>query len=103
VTMPGSGLLAPRVYYRWRKLRRRVLDGELWCRPCRELGRKTRAVEVDHIMPLAKGGDVLSEKNCQPICKVCHIEKTNSEFKKTGVDDEGVPLWRRRMPEGMPV
>ena len=107
MTRPGEGLLAPGVYHRWRKLRRLVLDRQLWCQPCAAAGRKTRGTEVDHIKPLANGGAALDESNCQAICVSCHREKTNSEItarsKNPGVDENGVPLWRRSLPKGMPA
>lgn len=59
---------------KWRRLRKYILDTEPICRVC---GRKP-ATEVDHILSKARGGadDV---GNLQPICQVCHSQKTNRE------------------------
>lgn len=58
----------------WRKLRMYVLRREPMCRACKRRG----ATEVDHILPLSRGGtNALS--NLQPLCKSCHSTKTTTE------------------------
>jgi 5-methylcytosine-specific restriction endonuclease McrA len=37
-------------------------------------------MEVDHIIPVFKGGDMWDEKNMQVLCKTCHLEKTKEEL-----------------------
>lgn len=62
----------------WRRLRLLVLHSEPLCRECKKNGRLTAATEVDHIIPLSKGGtNELS--NLQPLCHECHSRKTASE------------------------
>lgn len=63
----------------WRKLRQTILSQEPLCRLCMAKGRIELAVEVDHIVPLHKGGAELDASNCRPICKPCHVDVTNAE------------------------
>ncbi|WP_367363511.1 HNH endonuclease [Mesotoga sp.] len=55
-----------------------MLNSEPLCRECKKHGRLTLATEVDHIIPLSKGGDN-SPGNLQPLCHACHSRKTASE------------------------
>src|SRR5262245_160040 len=57
----------------WRRLRMIVLRAEPLCRQC-----AAPASEVDHILPLARGGDN-SKENLQALCKSCHSAKTARE------------------------
>lgn len=59
----------------WRRLRQMVLRREPWCRMCRAEGRFTPATEVDHIVPVSKGGTNEMD-NLQALCKSCHSKKT---------------------------
>lgn len=62
----------------WKWLRRRALMRDNF--ECRVCGARNVPLEVDHVVPLARGGaDGLD--NVQAICKPCHIEKTTREFK----------------------
>ena len=45
---------------------------------CRECDLKCEYLEIDHIIPLAAGGDN-SIHNLQPLCKDCHLKKTKEE------------------------
>lgn len=59
---------------RWARLRLIVLRLEPMCRAC-----KTRpAVDVDHIVPLRRGGTNAMD-NLQPLCRSCHSTKTHSD------------------------
>jgi 5-methylcytosine-specific restriction protein A len=49
------------------------------CELCLAKGRIEVATEVDHIKPLAKGGDDTDE-NTQNLCRDCHAEKTARDF-----------------------
>jgi hypothetical protein len=69
----------------WLKRRKRILDREPWCRACAELGYRTKATTVDHIVPRARGG-THEDSNLQPLCKLCHDAKTARE-KHGGLDD----------------
>jgi 5-methylcytosine-specific restriction protein A len=76
----------------WQKLRLAVLAREPLCRSCATSGRVTPATELDHIVPVAKGGtdDVL---NLQPLCRACHETKTLADVGAAprGCDARGLP------------
>jgi 5-methylcytosine-specific restriction endonuclease McrA len=38
--------------------------------------------DVDHIIPIHKGGEILGIENVQLLCRECHIKKTASERRK---------------------
>lgn len=57
----------------WRRRSARYLRRHRECVAC-----GARAVAVDHIVPLASGGDD-HESNYQALCKGCHTGKTNRE------------------------
>jgi 5-methylcytosine-specific restriction protein A len=56
----------------------RIKKREPLCRTCKAAGRVTLATEVDHIIPLFKGGPD-TEDNLQPLCFECHKIKTATE------------------------
>ena len=43
---------------------------------CCKCGRKTNDLEIDHIMPISKGGKTHPD-NLQTLCKKCNKEKSN--------------------------
>lgn len=54
----------------------------------------TPADEVDHVVPLFKGG-TNDESNLQPLCRPCHVDKTTADAREArpiGHDAQGVPL-----------
>jgi 5-methylcytosine-specific restriction enzyme A len=64
--------------HRWMAIRGWVLMAEPRCAECLRNGRLAAAVEVDHIIPLRRGGtdDV---RNLQGLCHDCHAAKTKAE------------------------
>ena len=80
---------------KWVAIRRRILQRDGFrCVVCRVKGKLTLADEVDHIMPLERGGTD-DAVNLQSICRTCHVDKSNTERGAvvrvhTGVD--GWPL-----------
>src|SRR3954447_9368270 len=58
--------------------RARILAEEPLCRPCLEAGHVIASEEVDHIVPLCRGGGD-DRANKQGICKPCHKAKTAAE------------------------
>jgi len=55
---------------RWQALRMMVLRREPLCRRCQK-----PAQDVDHILPMSKGGARLDQANLQPLCRSCHRAK----------------------------
>ena len=70
---------------RWRRVRDWYLARNPLCEPCFEQDRTAVATEVDHIVPLAQGGERLDEGNLQAICRSCHAKKTARERGEGGV------------------
>lgn len=72
----------PDKFYRsqyWKTLRQMILvRDEYLCQICKSKNKFTVATEVDHIIPLSKGG-TNSPKNLQAVCKKCHSRKTIRE------------------------
>ena len=67
----------------WRRLRRLVLDAEPLCRSCDTAGHIEMATQVDHIIPLARGG-TNAMMNLQPLCATCHARKTAQDDRRWG-------------------
>lgn len=75
----------------WRRLREQVLQRDKYlCQVCLSLDRLTEAQEVDHILPLAKGGTDKPD-NLQSICTPCHKAKTANEGGKASTHPEWLP------------
>lgn len=64
------------------------------CERCLEADRSVPATEVDHILPLAKGGEDV-DSNTRNLCKPHHDEATAEQFGRNvverGVDRSGRP------------
>lgn len=58
----------------WKRLRLMVLRREPLCRRC-----GAGASQVDHILPIRKGGRRLDSLNLQALCAHCHSQKTATE------------------------
>lgn len=55
-------------------------------------GKVEPAVEVDHVVPLFKGGTE-HESNLQSLCGPCHRDKTNEDLGvRPRVGDDGWPM-----------
>ena len=63
---------------RWERVRRQVLNSANW--QCALCGRYAK--ELDHIVPLSKGGQPYALDNLQPICFVHHRQKTQGENRQ---------------------
>ena len=81
---------------RWALVRRAVFDRDGWrCRACGRAGR----LEVDHVRPVALGGDPWALANLQALCVRCHLGKTRGE---TGARlPAEVRAWRELLAERM--
>jgi 5-methylcytosine-specific restriction protein A len=73
----------------WRRIRTAKLSRDPWCEDPYNVhaGQLVLAHEVDHIVPLVKGG-TNAEENLQSLCRTCHQRKTNTEdgggWKRSG-------------------
>ena len=77
---------------RWVRVRRRVLDRDLWrCQQCGLAGR----LEVDHRTPLADGGEVYDPANLQALCRPCHFAKTRAENAARRGTPPAVAKWQK--------
>ena len=70
---------APRIRgRRLQAVRKRILEREPLCRQCGTRGVLRAATEIDHVIPLSKGGaDV--DANRQPLCTQCNADKNHVE------------------------
>lgn len=59
---------------RWYRVRARYLRTHPLCVRCGAV-----ADVVDHILPMARGGEQYHTDNLQPLCTVCHNRKTATE------------------------
>ncbi|RJX22340.1 MAG: HNH endonuclease [Ammonifex sp.] len=62
----------------WQRIRDRYMSEQPLCEQCQKDGKLTRAEEVHHIIPLAKGGTNVAE-NLMSLCTGCHSMITAKE------------------------
>ncbi|WP_350029168.1 HNH endonuclease signature motif containing protein [Caballeronia sp. ATUFL_F1_KS39] len=76
----------------WQRIRLRQLKAHPLCAACLAAGLVTQADEVDHIIPLYKGGTD-RPTNLQSLCVPCHDAKTRDDagLRALGCDLNGVP------------
>ena len=77
------GRIGQRIYNnpRWARVRVLALRRAQWF--CEGCGRISAQLEVDHIVPLYKGGRPFDLDNVQVLCRrPCHQEKTANENRK---------------------
>ena len=61
------------------RARRLVFARDGWrCTACGKAGR----LEVDHTVPLQRGGDPWAFDNLQILCRGCHLTKTQGEIRR---------------------
>lgn len=80
----------------WVRIRARQLAREPLCQACADI---EPATEVDHVIPITKGGAKRDASNLQSLCHACHSAKTRAEQagiqwiapKYRGCDINGAP------------
>lgn len=78
---------------RLQAIRKAFLAKHPLCARCSAQGFITAAAEVDHVIPLHKGG-TNEESNYAALCRPCHLEKTKEDMgwaKVNGCDVNGDP------------
>ena len=66
----------------WRATRLAYLKDNPVCEHHRMQGYVRAASEVDHIIPIAEGGEAFESINLQALCKSCHSRKTLEEMRE---------------------
>lgn len=61
---------------KWKETRFKHLRLNPWCVVCSQVGIKTRASEVDHVVARRMGGAYFHVGNLQSLCKTHHAQKT---------------------------
>ena len=67
----------------WKRIRDRFIKVNPLCEECKRKGKLTKAQEVHHILPLARGG-THDESNLMSICTPCHSSITAREGDRWG-------------------
>ena len=78
----------PNATYKGKKFRKEYLRNHPLCEICQEQGIVRPATELDHRIPIARGGAHFDVDNVQALCSSCHRKKCQNE-------DWKVPTWRR--------
>jgi 5-methylcytosine-specific restriction protein A len=74
------------------RIRARILARDPICVLCKQAGRVAVSSEVDHVLPLSKGG-TYDDDNMMGLCGPCHKAKTTSEASgKPRIGIDGVPV-----------
>jgi 5-methylcytosine-specific restriction enzyme A len=63
----------------WERRRIQVLTRDPFCADGRVCGGKAPSMEVDHVKPLAEGGERYAMANLRGTCTACHEAKTAAE------------------------
>lgn len=75
-------------------IRARILRRDPLCVRCRKRGLIVASQEVDHVIPLGKGGKE-EDSNRQGLCHDCNQAKRAEDFgytRKFGCDENGLPV-----------
>lgn len=63
----------------WRSLRNYKIQMQPLCEHCEKKGLVEAAKEIDHIVAIKDGGERLSIRNLQSLCRSCHSRKSVQE------------------------
>ena len=92
----GMALSSPGKRIRGRRgveLRERRMARSKWlCEDCQAQARVTAATVVDHIKPLALGGEDIDE-NTRNLCDPCHEKRTAEQFGRRVRQSIGLDGW----------
>ena len=76
----------------WQRVRQAIFAAGSLCRLCMAKGRVAVAVEIDHEMPLAKGGTD-DPANLRPLCADCHLNAGRAQFGRRPKPLIGIDGW----------
>lgn len=74
------------------RLRGRIMQDQPLCKMCDEKGFVTQGAELDHILPLFKGGNN-DDENLQMLCIECHRQKSANDLDMIYKPTIGVDGW----------
>lgn len=74
------------------RIRQRIMQGQPLCRMCEEKGFVTPGQEMDHIVPLFRGGSN-DDDNLQMLCVECHRKKSADDLGVTYKPTIGIDGW----------
>ena len=77
---------------RYQRARAAFLADNPLCAECRREGRTVGAAELDHVVPIAEGGDFWDRANWQGLCGPHHEAKTATENASRAAP-EGRDAW----------
>jgi 5-methylcytosine-specific restriction protein A len=78
---------------RLQALRRQHFSLHPLCARCLKRGAVALATELDHILPLFKGGSDSDPSNKQGLCGECHKEKTAEDMGHSNKPTTGLDGW----------
>ena len=82
--------------HRWAAVRLEVLERDGYrCRACGRAGR----LEVDHIVPMYRGGNPYDLAGLQALCVACHIAKSRRENPARRDPSPQAKAWARCVAE----
>lgn len=80
--IPGSHIREFASTKEWKTLYKKTLEKANYsCQNCFKKKEEVR-LEIDHIVPIYKGGPEMNEKNLQVLCVNCHKQKTKTEWER---------------------
>ncbi len=86
----------------WRNLSKRLRRQIGICERCQQQGKVRVCDQIDHIVPIADGGDRLARENLWALCTPCHEWKDGLENHARATDQiDRLPFWVRN-PQHLP-
>ena len=80
----------------WTAFAAEFLRRSPWCWGCLSINVRTRAVYLDHIVPLTDAREgLLDPENCQPLCKSCHDQvkrRLESDWRRGKISVDGLRM-----------
>jgi len=87
------------------RIRKRMMQDQPLCRMCEVNGLVVLGAEMDHILPIFKGGSN-DDENLQMLCVACHLKKTADDLGVTYrpvTGQDGWPIEKKECATGRAV